>query len=239
MAAIRKKIIDIYKNYKAQTPQKTLFNVEGITYPEIVDNESNFLTDYVTLADSLDLYSVRMYGQRCFEGILSETEIDLNPEWDDTTKACIIAHLDSWARLYYALSLKYNPLWNVEGKTTFIYGKRERKEDFAQRKDTTHHDNTEDNSTEYATAYNSGTESETGKVKTTSEEYEDEFTAGAHLDKFTDEEHTDEETREGNIGVTSSMNLLEQEWEVRKKAFFRTMIKTIIDECGCFYKAGE
>lgn len=235
----RKRILDIYKEYKSETPKKPLFSVANITYPDIEGNESNFLEDYSDLADSLDLYTVRMYGSRWFEGILSEELEDLTDEWDDTTEAVIIAHLDSWARLYYALSLKYNPLWNVDGKTTYLHGTKVREEDFAKRTDLTKNPLHEVDTTEYATAYNSGTESETGKVTTSDKAHNIEFESGTHKDTFTDQTYTDTETREGNIGVTSSMSLLSQEWEIRKNNFFRTMIKTIIDECGCYYKAGE
>ena len=47
--------------------------------------------------------------------------------------------------------------------------------------------------------------------------------------------HTDTETKKGNQGVTMTQQMLEAEFEIRKKSFFRTMIKTFIDEAGFRY----
>ena len=237
------RIMDIFKLVTGDGG--TLFDFEDIIYPTIEGNTSNFITDYAAISEEVDFFTARMYGSRHFRAKVSEAfaedetpidDSDIVSEWWFTTKSICQMHLDSWAHLYYALSIKYNPLWNVDGTTTFNNGEKVRTEDFAEREDTTFHDNTEDNSTEYATAYDSGNESETGKVQTTSEEYTDTFTAGSHLDTFTDETHEDTETRQGNIGVTSSQNLLNQEWEARKRDFFRTIVKTIVDEAGCMYK---
>ena len=231
-----KKVIDIYKYKKAAQPKQTLFNTSGIVYPTIEGNTSNFITDYIAGADEFDLYAARKHGEKWFDGVIVESEDDIITEWNMATNASIMIHRDAWARLYYALSLKYNPIWNVDGTTTFEHGEVVRTDDIAERTDTTNLDAIGGSNTDYATAYDSGTEKETGKSEYSEDAKENSFTAGAHLDTYTTEEYTDTETRTGNIGVTQTQQMLNAEWEFRKKSFFDYMIKIILKDCGCIYR---
>lgn len=235
MENLTKKILDIYKEKKSEN--KNLFDTSNIVYPANPDPDvtANFLTDYVAGASDYDLFAVRMYGQRYFDAVIAEDPLDIMDEWDDVTHSVIRIHLPEWARLYYALALKYNPIWNVDGMTTFEHGEVVRTDDIAEREDVTNLDSALTTSTDYATSYDSGTEKETGKNTLDEPERENSVTYGAHLDTYTTEEYTDTETRSGNIGVTMTQQLLNAEWEFRKKCFFSTMIKTIMDEVGTHY----
>lgn len=232
-----RKIIDIYKDRK--TGNLPLFPMGQIVYPTIPDNTSNFCTDYLTKFDSFDVYVARMWGQRNFDAFLSPTKLDSMTEWEDAVIASINVHLDEWARLYYALSIKYNPIWNVDGTTSREYGERVRTEDIAERTRTDTTGKKKSTNTDYATAYDSGSEKETGKSVFEDDENEFESVDDAHMDTFTDETYTDTETRSGNIGVTMTQQLLQAEFELRKRSFFRTIFKQIIDDCGCYYMEGE
>ncbi len=229
----QKKIIDIYKEKKSIN--LPLFDTSSIIYPTIEGNTSNFLTDYGLYSDEFDLYAVRLFGSRYFDAILSEDESEILSEWNDTTRSIIAIHLEEWARLYYALSLNYNPIWNVDGTTVFEYGEKVRTDDYAERTRTDTIGETSGTNTEYATAYDSGTEKETGKTTIEEDERTNTSKDSAHLDTFTDEEHTDTETRSGNIGVTMTQQLLEAEWKLRRHSFFAEIIKQIMDECGTHY----
>ena len=228
-------ILDIYKAKKAAN--KALFNTQGLIYPDNPEETStaNFLTDYAAIANDVDLFTVRLYGQRYFQSVITDDESEIINEWDAVTKSILTTHLPEWARLYYALSLKYNPIWNVDGTTTTVYGETSRTDSYAEREDVTNLDSALTTSTDYATAYDSGTEKETGKNTLNEPERENTVTYGAHLDTYTTEEYTDTETRSGNIGVTSTQSLLSQSWELSKRSFFDSIVKTIIDEAGCFY----
>ena len=231
----KKTILEIYKAKKAAN--KALFNTQGIVYPDNPEETStaNFLTDYAAISNDVDLFAVRLYGQRYFQSVISDDESEIITEWDAVTKSILTTHLPEWARLYYALSLKYNPIWNVDGTTTTVYGETSRTDSYAEREDVTNLDSALTTSTDYATAYDSGTEKETGKNTLDEPERENSVTYGAHDDIFTSEEHTDTETRSGNIGVTSTQSLLSQSWELSKRSFFDSIVKTIIEEAGCFY----
>lgn len=232
-----RKIIDIYKARKEDN--LPLFPMGSIVYPVIPDNTSNFCTDYLAKSDAYDNYTARMWGQRNFDAFMSNTTSESMDEWEDAVIASIETHLDEWAHLYYALSIHYNPLWNVDGTTETVYGETHRTDEYGETKRTDTAGEKESTNTDYATAYDSGTEKETGK--STFKDDENTFTVegDAHTDEFTNDEHTVTETRSGNIGVTMSQQLLTAEYELRKRSFFRTIFKQIIDDCGCYYIEGE
>lgn len=233
-----KKIIDIYKEYK--TENLPLFRAfANVDYPEIEDNESNFCEDYLQSFAAYDNYIARMWGQRNFDAFLSSTHSEALAEYDEAVEASLTIHIKEWARLYYALSIKYNPLWNVDGTTKTIYGEKERHDDIAQHIITNQEGSGHVETKGYSVAYDSAIEKETGKEVTDSQTRTDTRTENPFLDKIKELEHTDTEIRSGNIGVTMSQQLLNAEYELRKKSFFRTIFKTIIDDIGCYYIEGE
>lgn len=232
-----RKIIDIYKDKKEAN--QPLFPMGSVVYPTIEGNTSNFFTDYLTYFPHFDMYIARMWGQRNFDAFLSKTKSESESEWDDAVVASIEVHVQEWARLYYALSLKYNPIWNVDGTTVHTYGQTLKTDTYAQKTRTDNIGNTSATATNYATAYDSGLEKETGKSIMTENAKINTYTDGTHADTFVENEHTITEERTGNIGVTMTQQLLNAEYELRKRSFFRTIFKQIIDDVGCYYIEGE
>ena len=108
--------------------------------------------------------------------------------------------------------------------------------------------------TNYAVSFDATTEKETGSTSNniaqqvnTQATYTDRHTSvarndthseAAHEDTHTDDEFTETEVRKGNIGVTMSQQLLEAEWQLRKKDFFATIINQMLDELGFMYIGG-
>lgn len=214
-------------------------------YPIIEGNESNFVTDYNIMHQELDRYFAKTYGNMVWEGF----EEDSLEEWNKDVAASFYMNLVSWARMYYALSLSYNPLYNVDGTTEHIYSDHEIEDEFGERHTTFEKGsqentlgNTETNSTQYETAYDSLTEKETGKSTTTEEEVTntdgertDETTDDSYTNTRTDKRHTETEIRQGNIGVTKSTELLESEFAFRKMSFFKEVFKTLARDLGLRY----
>lgn len=158
-----------------------------VTYPTIEGNTSNFLTDYATYKEEFDRYFLHEYGSR-FVDLEAETDADAGEEWEDECKSILLIYLQSWARLYYALNIDFNPIFNVEEHTTNTYGQHVTDVDYAQRritdaygqhqrtdqygatsesetigaKETTNGAHT-DGVTNYTVAFDSGTEKETGR----------------------------------------------------------------------------
>lgn len=150
-----------------------------ITYPEIEGDTSNFLEDYDDHKEEFDNYFVKKYGER-FVDLDAETESDALEEFQDMLVSILHVYLSSWASLYYALNIPYNPIFNVEEHTTTTYGAHETETNYGidlstdsygqkQRTDAygakSHTEGSrEDNSTSYSVSFDAAIEKETGKV---------------------------------------------------------------------------
>lgn len=295
----------------------------NLTYPTFEDNDSNFITDYQGNAASYNGYAMLRRGDQ----VIQIDEEDYPIAWNYLSEMAgyvTDAHLTEWARLYYALSLSYNPLYNVDGQTirettqkqrTDAYGAQsggqtigaistsdihgaqsgstiygavsesdvhgaQSKSDVYGAKSTTLGEHT-DTQTNYSVSFDAAAEKETGKTsnlmgaqtnteatytdghtsqsytdshteqqrtdQTSSQSYTDSHTEqarsdshqeAAHSDTHTDSAFSETETRKGNIGVTMSQQLLEAEWEFRKKSFFAMIINQLLDEVGFYYNGG-
>ena len=249
-----KKIRDLYK--EAQTEQKAMLMTNALVsiYPEIgvSEDQVNFVSDYLDNKSYYDRYFVNLHGEKMYDLDAwkeNATDAEAFAIWLADCDAIVATHLDAWARLYYALSLQYNPIWNVDGttvktfsehETTDSYGEKVRTDNYGEDK-TTDGQRT-DTSKTYAVAYDSTTEKESGKVEDVTGEQvitrdtrEDTHTDAESEDVHTSGSHTETEVRSGNIGVTMTQQLLNAEWDFRKKNFFSMIMKTIINETGSMY----
>jgi len=208
---------------------KALFNIIGnpfaldptMTYPTIEGSTANFLTYYNTNRENLDRMFVHDFGDRLVD-FESESDSDIEQEWYDEIKAIEQVYIENWARLWYALSEPYNPLYNVDGVETTVYGEHEtsRTQSIGAQTNT---------STQYGVANNSATEKEIAKQS-------DSLGAQSNGSGETSKTHTDTVTRQGNIGVTKSTELLRDEIKLRQSfAFFKTVFQTMVEEIGAYY----
>lgn len=226
--------------------QPFIFNSSMIAdYPEIEGNESDFISDYLDVSDALDRFFVMEYGKMVYDGIFG----DSLEEFKKDVSASIYMNFYSWARLYYALSLAYNPLYNVDGSTTRTYSEHTIDDTFGERETTFtkgNQQNTEgvreNNTTTSETSYDSGLPKESGRSNsvdsavTNSEGQRIDTTEDAeYTNTRVSGEHMETETRKGNIGVTKSTELMESEWEFRRRNFFRDVFKTIAKDVGLLY----
>ena len=129
------KIKDINHLLKSQSTPAPLLLQEAITtdYPVILDDEGqpvsvNFTEDYEAAFNKFDRYFVKHYGERVVDFVSTTTE-DIIEEWYDEVLASVTVYIYNWARLYYALSLQYNPLYNAQteketGKTSDTIGQK-------------------------------------------------------------------------------------------------------------------
>ena len=275
------------------TGESFYFFDSDLTYPSPdPETNENFIDDYQNNASNYNLYAMLKRGNQVLdidEEMFEMLEVDNAADYTMAlSKAVTDTYLNSWARLYYALSLAYNPLYNVDGTTTKTISERERtdaygaqsggqtigaisasdihgaksKSDVWGAKSSTLGEHT-DTQTNYSVSFDSSTEKETGKTSNlmgaqtntentytdghTEQSYTDSHTEqartdshqeAAHTDKHTDAEYTETEERKGNIGVTMSQQLLNAEWELRKKDFFATIINQMLDELGFMYVGG-
>ena len=313
----------------------------NLTYPVIEGNTSNFVTDYQANAAAYNGYALLKRGKQ----VIDVDEEDLETLWNyfsDISGYVTDVHLVSWARLYYALSLSYNPLYNVDGTTRRTVSQRERTDAYgaqsgsatigaisasdvhgarsatdaygatqttdaygatqltdaygATQKTDEYGATSEtlgshtDTGTTYSVSFDNSTEKETGKTVNemgsqtntanlhtdthsdiahsdthsglahsdthsdiahsdthselgytdshTEQARSDSHSENAYTDRHTDAQYTETEERFGNIGVTKSTELMESEWEFRKKSFFETIINQLLDDIGFYYNGG-
>ena len=184
------------------------------------------------MKDQINLYVIHRRGSQFAE--LDIDVEDIQSDWYDLIDAITTMHLDSWARLYYGLSLSYNPIWNVDGQTITERDEHKNEMDYAQQMVT---NGTRSDSTTYkSVSYDSATEKETGKDEFSQGQQQN--TIGAHKDTNTIGAEKETVTRQGNQGITQTQQMLNSEWEFRKKSFFETIVNTVLDEIGFYYSGG-
>lgn len=205
-----------------------------VTYPVIEGNTSNFLSEYMANEDAYNNLIIRKRGSQLADFDDDNPLYDLYTDWYYLIESITIMHLDSWARLYYALSLSYNPIWNVDGTVVTERDEHENEMDYGQHTVT---NGTRSDSTTYKSiSYDSATEKETGKDEFSQGQQQN--IIGTHKDTNTIGAEKETQTRSGNIGVTMTQQMLNAEWEFRKKSFFETILNTVLDEVGFYYSGG-
>ena len=134
-----------------------------------------------------------------------------------------------WQKLYESMNLKYNPIWNVDGTETTVYGEHITTDLNGERKSTVVNGQKHTNSEYYTVPYDSTTDHKTGSDQTTTDSVTDTTTAEAVTDTNTSGAHTDTVTRQGNIGVTSTQNLIKQEREIVNFNLYHTILMDVVD----------
>lgn len=95
-----------------------------MTYPTIEGSTANFLTDYNTSKAIYDRYFLKEHGNKLVE-VDGEDEEDIILNWKKEIQCIQRIYLDSWAHMYYALDIAYNPVYNVEEHIETTYGLHE------------------------------------------------------------------------------------------------------------------
>ena len=215
-------------------------------YPTIPDDTHNFIDDYDDNFEAYDAYFVKEYGDRVVE-YDAQSDSEFYARWEQDLFGTELIYLDAWARLYYALNINYNPVYNVEENTKTTYGQHET--DFLNA------ERTHTNGAQTDTVGGGTDTSTTANVATDSVEYKDsakqtdviaerQNTEGQRIDTdstFTDtttsKQHIDTVERSGNIGVVSATELLNQEIAQKKRlSFFRNIFLILVEEVGAYYE---
>lgn len=153
-----------------------------------------------------------------------------------------------WKEYYKTLHYQYEPLWNVDGTEKTEHGLYEIEHDYAQHTLTKSHGATETRNLFAQADYTTKTDNapvdssilqttqqitnsnplHTDKVNT--DAFTDTDIEGAHKDTDTHKKHDITVTRQGNIGVTSTQNLIGQQRDIINVKFYDMVFKDIIKE---------
>ena len=231
------KISKLFKYWKSLEPENgfLLPPTNTITYPEIDGNTANFISDYNEHFNIYDRYFINQFGQRSYNDDQWEPENlnDTLENWFEEITGVVWVHLDSWARLYYALNEQYNPLYNVDGttETTFsekndittygatsnsdTYGARSMSDTFGAvsiadnygQKETTN-GSRNDSRTEYQVGFDSTIETETGRNSDAigSQTITEGAQSNSHTEQSRTDSHTEQSRTDTHTGATHTDN---------------------------------
>lgn len=134
-----------------------------------------------------------------------------------------------WDTLYSSIIQKYNPIWNVDGTEKTDYSAEKEINDIGASTDTFTSGERSGTTTDFAIPYNGTEEKETGKATSQNNTYTDTNTKGKHTDTFNKDAHSVTITRQGNIGVTKTQDLLQSQRDIAMFDFLDTVLKDCID----------
>lgn len=117
--------------------------------------------------------------------------------------------------MYNTTILEYNPIWNVDGTETetHVLGATELQKQYGTSTSTAKASQVPDDMT---------TEKEVGKSETQRDAYTDKEISASHTDSIT-------RVRSGNIGVTKTQDMINDEREVAKFNFIDIVMRDVIN----------
>lgn len=179
----------------------------------------DYLVDYKKNPASVDLYYLGVkYGSL-------KTVTDDLTEFLSLVDVAFLKYDYKWAKLFETTQLEYNPLWNVDATIVETHDIDKRHiEDTVGGADVT----TENG----AAPYDSETYHKANKSHTTSLEHTDEHDEDGYLDTITT-------TRSGNIGVTSSQQLIQADRDLADMNFLDILMADIINFVTYPYFGGD
>lgn len=134
-----------------------------------------------------------------------------------------------WDTLYSSIIQNYNPIWNVDGTEKTEYSAEKETNQIGAATDTFTSGERKGTTTDFAIPYNGTEEKETGKATSQNISYTDTNSKGTHTDTLDRDAHTVTITRQGNIGVTKTQELLQSQRDIAMFDFLDTVLKECID----------
>ena len=134
-----------------------------------------------------------------------------------------------WNTLYSSIIQEYNPIWNVDGTEKTEYSAEKETNNIGASTDTFTSGERSGTTTDFVIPYNGTEEKETGKATSQNNTYTDTNTKGTHTDTFNRDAHSVTITRQGNIGVTKTQDLLQSQRDIAMFDFLDTVLKDCID----------
>ena len=199
--------------------------------PMMYIGRKDYFNDYFKNKDIMDAWVLNNYG-----GLLL-----LNDDISVTktlVNACIQSNDYKWKKLYETTVLTYNPIWNVEATETRTteYGEHVTTQNNGERIETMVNGERQNTSNQKLSSYPFDTGAKTATEETDESvinaQSTDTRTNNAVVDSTTSNTHTDKETltRSGNIGVTSTQKLINEERQVAEFQFINVMLMDIVTD---------
>ena len=193
--------------------------------------QKDYFNDYFKFKNDYDARILNNYGNL----LLLNDDISVTKTLVD---ACIHSNDYKWKKLYETTVLTYNPIWNVDGTETRTteYGEHVTTQNNGERIETMVNGERQNTSNQKLSSYPFDTATKTATEETdenvTNAQSTDTRTNNAVVDSTTSNTHTDKETvtRSGNIGVTSTQKLINEERQVAIFQFINTVLLDIVTD---------
>ena len=199
--------------------------------PMMYIGSKDYFNDYFKNKDIMDAWVLNNYGGL----ILLNNDISITKT---LVNSCIHSNDYKWEKLYKTTLLTYNPIWNVDGTETrtMEYGEHVTTQNNGERIETMVNGERQNTSNQKLSSYPFDTRAKTATEETdesvTNAQSTDTRTNNAVVDSTTSNMHTDTETvkRSGNIGVTSTQKLINEERQVAMFQFLNVMLLDIVTD---------
>ena len=197
---------------------------------------TDYTEEYLQNISIIDFHLKNKYGQL-------PMYYNNNTDISNSIQAVLFLNKYKYDGLYATTKLVYNPIWNVEGTetTTTTHGATETSNTYADR--IVEDKKADKTKNEKYSEYPYDTKTKTAKNETDSTEngYTDTQTEKGRTDTTNTTEHVDTTVldRRGNIGVTSTQNLIGQERDCVNFVFWDIVICDVVKEITIPYYDGE
>lgn len=172
-------------------------------------SDMEWLTPYFEAAEDYDLE----YGGVVFPNLaLVSHDIIIV---DALVRTCVRSNAYKWEKLYKTTLLEYNPIWNVDGTETETH-------DIGARKTTNNYDNSKSTATASQVPDDMTTEKEVAKNVSEMDARQDTVDEDAAKDVIT-------RVRSGNIGVTKTQDMINDEREVANFNYIKVVMTDVIN----------
>lgn len=172
-------------------------------------SDMEWLTPYFEAAEDYDLE----YGGVVFPNLaLVSHDIIIV---DALVRTCVRANAYKWEKLYKTTLLAYNPIWNVDGTEI-------EEHEIGERKTTNNYDSSKSTATASQVPDDMTSEKEVAKNISEMDAREDVVTEASAFDKIT-------RTRSGNIGVTKTQDMINDERDVANFNYIKVVMNDVIN----------
>lgn len=204
----------------------------GLQFPY----NTEYSTEYSENEETIKILMKNKYGTLPLKNNIAETSALI--------MAILFQYKYKLDKLWETTKIEYNPIWNVDGTetTTSEYGEHATTTSFGEKISESVYGEKIRNNTYSSYPYDTLAETPTNKENVVDNENTDIFTDSPHNDTTTSNEHTDTVTveRKGNIGVTSTQHLINEERSISNFSFWNVVIEMLAKEITIpYYRESE
>ena len=213
-----KTLSDYFYSLVAQEPAKTFI-------PEMFETY-DCLFEYFINSNVIDYDYLQKFGNLLLQ---EQSETEYTERTFNKLKSVCIRKKYQWDTLHSSIIQEYNPIWNVDGTEKTEYSKEKETQEVGGATDTFTSGERQGTATDFAIPYNGTAEKETGKATSENKSYTDTNTKGKRTDVLNKDERSVTLTRQGNIGVTKTQDLLQAQRDIAMFDFLDMVMQDCID----------